>query len=120
MPSPTQRVGNYGEFIACYYLRRNNYKILKRNYHSRFGEVDIIAKINSEIIFIEVKTRKNNYYGYGVESVSKKKLKKIILAGQNYIIKNKLNFVSFRVEVIDIVLLKKSYRLRHYKDVELR
>lgn len=52
------------------------YTILARNYHSRFGEIDIIAKKQNIIIFVEVKTRKNTIYGFPAEFVDYQNNKK--------------------------------------------
>ena len=52
-----------GEKIAQDYLQKKGYKILKTNYYTRRGEIDIIAQNNKCIIFVEVKTRTNNHYG---------------------------------------------------------
>ena len=51
--------GNLGENIACEYLEKDGYRIITRNFNCFYGEIDIIAIKNSELIFIEVKTRKN-------------------------------------------------------------
>jgi Holliday junction resolvase-like predicted endonuclease len=49
--------GNRGETLACEFLQKKGYKILQRNYRSKWGEVDIIAKINQMVVFVEVKTK---------------------------------------------------------------
>ena len=51
-------MGLWGENKAVEFLKAKNYTILARNYHSRFGEIDIIARKQNTIIFVEVKTRK--------------------------------------------------------------
>ena len=63
-------MGARGEDEAAKYLQNKGYTILKRNFHSKFGEIDIIAKINNTVCFIEVKTRKNNRYGRPAEFVN--------------------------------------------------
>ena len=51
-----KKLGNLGEEIATKYLEKHNFKIIKRNFYCRQGEIDIIAKDKEEIVFIEVKT----------------------------------------------------------------
>ena len=69
-----QEIGKIGEDIACSYLEKNNYKIICRNYRTKTGEIDIIARdITKEIVFIEVKTRQNLKYGYPIDAINKQK-----------------------------------------------
>jgi len=58
-----RRLGREGENRACQYLRRQGYEIIARNWRSRFGEIDIIARNGGSLIFIEVKTRSNAGFG---------------------------------------------------------
>ena len=51
-------MGNYGETLACEHLEKNGYLVLERNFHSRHGEIDIIARKDEYLVFIEVKTRR--------------------------------------------------------------
>lgn len=74
----TQTIGKYGENIACEYLKRKGYSILCQNYHSRFGEVDVIALSPDKCTcFVEVKTRKNTDYGSPYEFVTYSKQNKL-------------------------------------------
>ena len=62
-------LGDKGELIALNYIKKNGYKILEKNYKTKFGEADIIAKKDDLICFIEVKTRTNLIYGEGNISI---------------------------------------------------
>ncbi len=53
----TKNMGNKGEDLACEYLKRQGYKILERNFRSKLGEIDIIAKEKDTLVFVEVKYR---------------------------------------------------------------
>lgn len=59
------------------YLLSQGHTIIKRNYRTRFGEIDIISKDNSTIVFTECKYRSNNRYGYAIEAVDVRKQHKI-------------------------------------------
>lgn len=74
----TKEVGNYGENVACDFLEKQGISVLKRNFHSRFGEIDIIAKDGETIVFVEVKTRATKSFGAPSEFVDERKQKKII------------------------------------------
>lgn len=112
-----QRIGKIGEDLACKYIENNNYKIIRRNFYCRQGEIDIIAKdeFTKELVFIEVKTRTNLHYGTPAEAVDNKKKKHLYKAGEYYIYKNKLKEFSIRIDVIEIYIKNNSYRINHIK-----
>ena len=58
-----KEIGNFGEDKACEFLENNGISVIKRNYHARMGEIDIIAKDGDTIVFAEVKTRSTKTYG---------------------------------------------------------
>lgn len=106
--------GKLGEKIATNYLTSKGSKILQTNYRLKFGEVDIIAKINKDIVFIEVKARSNINFGYPAEAVTLKKQRKIRNVAKYYIVKNKLEKASIRFDVIEIYLKEK--RINHIEN----
>lgn len=77
-------IGYAGETAVCKFLRKNGYEILKRNYTVRGGEIDIIAKKNDCVAFVEVKTRKLDALQSGEEAVTKSKQKRIIKTAKRY------------------------------------
>lgn len=77
-------IGYAGETAVCKFLRKNGYEILKRNYTIRGGEIDIIARKNDCIAFVEVKTRRLDALQSGEEAVTKSKQKRIIKTAQRY------------------------------------
>lgn len=99
--------GDFGEKVVVNYLLLKGVKILEKNYRLKIGEIDIIVKMEDEIIFVEVKLRFNIKFGYFCEFVSFKKRKKIIGVVSYYIIKNNLNNIFIRFDVIEVYLLEK-------------
>lgn len=97
-----KRLGRAGENKACNYLKKSGYKILKRNYKSPFGEVDIIAGKEDVIAFIEVKTRRSDAYGQPSESVTKERKAKYI-NGANYFFAGKDIDCTVRFDIIEIL-----------------
>ena len=81
----TREIGNKYEDKSIETLVKEAYKILERNYQNRFGEIDIIAEKNKEIVFVEVKYRRTNKFGYGYEAVDKRKIMKILKLANYYI-----------------------------------
>ena len=98
----TKLFGLSGETMAANYLKKNKYKIIERNYTVKKGEIDIIAKENDEIVFVEVKRRKNSDYGRPSENVDLKKQKKITAVAEYYIAINDIQAYT-RFDVIEIV-----------------
>lgn len=71
-------LGHWGEKKAAAYLRRRGYSIVDMNYSGRFGEIDIIARKHSFIVFVEVKLRKNADFAEAREYVTAAKQRRII------------------------------------------
>ena len=63
MSDDTKNIGNFGENSACTFLKHHGYRIIDRNYSNRNGEIDVIARKGSYVVFVEVKTRKSDDYG---------------------------------------------------------
>ncbi|MGL4254418.1 MAG: YraN family protein [Fusobacteriaceae bacterium] len=95
--------GGYYEEKAEIILKEAGYEILERNYYSPWGEIDIICEKDGIIVFVEVKYRKNIDYGYGSESINKKKLKRIYLTGKKYL--SEKNFLAREVRFDMIIFL---------------
>jgi len=112
------KLGKTGETIASEYLAKNGYIIREKNYRNFLGEIDIIVEYKNEIIFIEVKTRKSNQYGYPEETVHLAKQKKIIKTASGYITRKKLKGKNYRFDVILIYLSKKNNieEIRHIEN----
>ena len=93
--------GKYAEDVAVRLLKKNGYKILERNFHCYFGEIDIIAKEQEYLVFVEVKFRKREDFGGAVGAVTPLKQTKIKKTAQVYLQKNRIEpAVRF-----DVVLL---------------
>ena len=112
-------VGSYGEDMACIYLLKKGYSILSRNYHSRFGEIDIIAKEKDCVVFVEVKTRTNNLYGTPGEAITRKKISKMIKTLQFYLFENKMGDIDHRMDAIEITFENNSPLIVHTENITL-
>lgn len=94
--------GLKGEQVAEKYLMSLGYEILARNYHSFYGEVDLVCKKKETIIFVEVKNYKKDSITTPYESVTFSKQKKIIITAKKYLMENKLEHVSIQFDLIVI------------------
>ncbi len=91
------------EELASQYLVENSLIIIEKNYLCKMGEIDIIAKDADNLVFIEVRYRKSQAYGGPLASVDRKKQRRLSLAANHYLQKQKLtNKVACRFDVIAI------------------
>ena len=97
------KIGKFGEDFAVKCLKRKGYKILERNFHSRFGEIDVIASNKKVIAFVEVKTRNEVSLYTPREAVDKFKMQKCIKTAQYYLVQNPTNLQP-RFDVFEIVV----------------
>ena len=79
------KIGSFGEDFAVHLLEQKNYSICERNWKCGHLEVDIIAENDTEIIFVEVKTRTSDFIRRPEERVNREKQKNIIIAANAYI-----------------------------------
>ncbi len=110
-------IGNFGENLGKKYLENLGYEIVNSNFKCKQGEIDLIAKNGEEIVFVEVKTRENNKFGYGIDAVDIRKQKHIKQVAQYYIYKNNLETRGIRFDILEIYLLHKKYYIHHIKNV---
>ncbi|MGN0795505.1 MAG: YraN family protein [Christensenellales bacterium] len=96
-------IGDVGENIAAEFLIKNGYKILCRNFRVKAAEIDIVAAKKNLVVFVEVKARQNLNYGYPSEAVTKAKQRKIAIAAECFIAKNRMENNDFRFDVIEIL-----------------
>ncbi len=77
--------GKWAEDMALDFLKSCGLKLKARNYHSSCGEIDLIMMDNNIVTFIEVKYRKNDKFVDAVETITRKKCKRIISTSQHYL-----------------------------------
>lgn len=83
--STTQQQGQLAEELACQYLQQKGMKLLERNYHCRFGELDLIMQDKQNLVFIEVRYRSNQAFGTGAETVTSNKQSKLVKTAAAYL-----------------------------------
>ena len=118
-------IGARGEKTAIAYLKKKGYKILASNFFNpsgrRLGEIDIIAKNDEEIVFVEVKTRTISDFRKIIpeESITPIKLYKLNKAASFYISKNQLFNMPYRFDAIAIIADSGNNRaeLKHFKNI---
>jgi putative endonuclease len=97
----TIKKGVYYEDLALRYLMQQGLKLKERNYLCKLGELDLLMQDSEFLVIVEVRYRKNNFYGGAIESITKTKQKKIIAATQHYLQQSKIKS-SIRFDVVGI------------------
>jgi len=116
----TKKSGDKWELIAIKYLQDKWYKILDTNYKfGRFWEVDIISLKDDITVFVEVKYRSNDNFWIWEESITPNKLRKFKKTIESYCFMHKINFEKIRFDVITIMKETSSYKLKHYKNLQI-
>jgi len=108
--------GDIGEDIAVKFLKNKGFEIIDRNYRTRNGEIDIIAKDKDSLVFIEVKFRKNAEFGQPYEFVDKKKKNKLIKAIKYYLLKKHLHNINYRLDIVSIVE-QPDLQIDHFENI---
>lgn len=110
--------GNRGEALAAKQMEKMGYEILERNFHALKGEIDIIAKKDSYIVFTEVKYRKNEAMGSPAEAVNHWKQQHIIRAAKAYMAQNCLEEMGydFRFDVAEVLTNEGKTYFRYTED----
>lgn len=114
-----KELGDKGEVIAADFLIKKGYRVIETNYLKRAGEIDIVAydPFQREYVFIEVKTRKNSYFGYPEEFVDESKLDKISNVAHIWLEQNKLENAEWRIDVIALIHYQNHYEIKHLENI---
>ena len=106
-------IGRSGEAAAREYVTTElGYKIVETNFRTREGEIDIIAKSDSELVFIEVKTRTNQKFGSGAEQISTSKAQRLQTTALRYLEKTGDFDVDWRIDLLSIQMTNSGQVLR--------
>ncbi len=95
-----RELGRIGEDIAVSFLENRGIKIIKRNYFTKYGEIDLIGFKNKTIIFTEVKLRNSDSFGLPAEAITEDKFKKYQNAAQIFLMENDIFYNNIRFDVI--------------------
>jgi len=111
--------GQVGEDVVVEWLKKKGFKILERNFRSRWGEVDVVVEKNEVIVFVEVKTKSGERFGEPWEMVNRKKLEQIKRMAKMWCKKNKWDGAC-RIDVVGVWLdYGRVEKIKHWENVEL-
>ena len=122
MLNKDQQFGQQAEDMATRFLKKHGYKIVARNYRTRSGEVDIIARDGDTVVFVEVKARTSSRYGSAKEAVTVRKQRQISKVALGYLQFTDQSHAKARFDVVtvtrrldthDIDLIRNAFELRY-------
>lgn len=110
-----KQLGDKGEVVIQEFLKKQKFKIVAKNYRSKWGEIDIIAQKKDVISFIEVKTRKNSYFPIS-QVVNYSKQQKIIKTAKMYILRHNIYDKLCRFDVATVLLENNYYNIDYIEN----
>ncbi len=120
------KTGKLGEKAAEDFLKKKKYKILERNFRTRFGEIDLVCQTRKgrffPLVFVEVKTKTGDRFGEPWEMIDKRKIEQVKKMAQVYLTEKDLNESACRVDVIGVWLkegTEEVEKIEHWEDVQL-
>ncbi len=108
-------LGNKGEMLAARYLAGEGLAVLEYNWRSGHKEIDLIAKERNILVFVEVKTRRNENYGDVRDAVTPQKMRNIVKAAEAYIKKHDID-TPIRFDIVTIVGDGERHEIEHIRD----
>jgi len=112
-----RKVGYEGEEIAAKYLIDKGYKILEKNYYTRFGEIDLIASKNDGLTFVEVKLKYGDDFGTPEEMIGAPKLFQVQRMAEFYLMDKPDMARKYDSYQIDAICIVKNKRINHYENL---
>lgn len=94
--------GRWGESIALKYLEDKGYYLVNRNYRTPYGEIDLVMQIGQRLVFVEVKARSSQKFGYPEEAITETKLTHMIESAQHYLQENSEPDIDWQIDVISV------------------
>ncbi len=112
-------LGRLGEDLACEYLLKKNYAILKRNFRCYLGEIDIIARDQDTVVFVEVKSQYSHVTIQPERKVNRRKQRKLLALSRFYRMKNLSSDTPCRIDVLTVRISpdNKPTEITHYKRI---
>ena len=113
----TKEIGKQGEEIAVEFLKKQGYRILERNWTTKFGEIDIIARDGHTLVFVEVKTRFEGIAGSAEASIDYRKRRSISRTALFFLQATGFDHLDCRFDVVTVEFCRRGQpRIEHIED----
>ncbi|MBU1044611.1 MAG: YraN family protein [Candidatus Omnitrophica bacterium] len=112
------KTGMIGENIARKFLQKKGYTIVEQNFRTKYSEMDLVVKKKDLLVFVEVRTKTNEYFGSPEQTINKDKINRLIRSAQAYVAYNKYSG-NYRIDAVCIVLNPDDspQRISHYQSI---
>jgi len=116
MAKDKKAFGDWGEDIAVKYLQKKGFIILHRNFRAERGEIDIIAREEDCIVFVEVKTGNSDKFGPPEERISQSKRRQLYKIANAFIQNNPMADVDYRFDAVIVDGTPNKHEIRYYEN----
>lgn len=99
-----RELGQYGENLAAEFLKRRGFEIIEKNFHTRWGEIDVIARHGRSLHFVEVKTRSSTACGEPEEAITFFKRQRLLGAAKMYLLARNVELPNYQIDSIGIII----------------
>lgn len=116
----TKKIGRSGETAALHYLQSLGYRLIQRNFHCRYGEIDLIMQDARQLVFVEVKARTSHRFGRPEDAITQQKIRKLRQLIAFYLQKGAPPHSGLRLDAVAIDLEDPTHRvldIRHYQNI---
>lgn len=108
-------LGLNGESLVASYLQEKGYTILDRNWRSGHKELDLVARKDSTLVVVEVKTRSSDNFGSPQDAVDERKIRRLVMAADAYVRLNALD-LEVRFDIVTVIDDDGRVRMEHIED----
>lgn len=111
-------LGQLGENIAREYLEKKGYNIIEQNYKTKYAEIDLVAKKDDVLIFVEVRSKTGEQFGSPEDTINREKKRRLKMNSKGYVYRVKWK-EGYRIDAICIVFNPDQtvFRLTHHENI---
>jgi putative endonuclease len=114
-----RKFGDRGEEMVESFLKEKGYQVVGTQCRTPYGEIDLVCRDGEEVVFVEVKTRRSRAFGYPEESVTSKKINRIMLSAEDILRKRGWLFLPWRVDVVAVEFDQDSPVFTHIEGIDM-
>ncbi len=103
-PASRRNIGAANEALAAQHLQQHGLGLYQRNYHCRYGEIDLIMRNDKEWVFVEVRSRSRSLFASPLESIGPQKQRRLLITAEHFLAQQSSDQQSCRFAVVAVLL----------------